>query len=407
MPKKTATSKKARHRHPAPDPAFALANSGVPDAAFRLTQAEGVRRLTAKVPAWAAVAGLICPPRLALEQCSGEAAARYKAEQAKRLVPGGGVMADLTGGYGVDFAFLAPHFARAIYVERQAGLCDVARHNFPRLGLAAAEIHQADGTALLDTLPALDLLYLDPARRDGAGRKTVLVSDCTPDVGQVLPRLTAKARVVMVKLSPMLDISRAIEILRPAVAEVHVVAAGGECKELLLVLRDVPTATPELFVAEGDTRLRLLFDDEAKATAPLAAAVGAYLYEPGAAVLKAGLFKWVAAHYGLSKLHPNTHLYTADTVVSGFPGRAFRVAGVSGFSKASLRALCAATPRANLAVRNFPGTVADLRRRLKVADGGEAYWFATTLADGTHAIIDCRRLQHSPKDNNQHQSPSH
>lgn len=388
--------------------------------------AEAHRRLMAKVPAWADVEGLSIPPRLALEQCSGEAAARYKAEVVRRLLSGtegenavahgpgttaatgdetppengnasaplpvsGGTMADITGGYGVDFSFLAPLFRRAVYVERQEALCDVARHNFPLLGITNADIVCADAADALARLSPLRLIFADPARRDAAGRKTVGISDCTPDVRSLLPRLLDLSPLLLIKLSPMLDVTRAVADLAPHVAEVHVVAVGGECKELLLVVRRDRTDAPTLHVADGARRLLLPPDAEAAAVAPMATAVGRYLFEPSAALLKAGLFRWTAAHYGLCKLHPNTHLYTADAPVTDFAGRTFRVVGVRGFGKADIRALRASTDRANISVRNFPDSVAALRHRLRVADGGDAYWFATTIAAGRHVLIDCRR----------------
>jgi len=368
---------------------------------LREQQAEKTRRrLAAKVPSWGAVEGLLLPPRLAQEQCSGEAAARYKAAVVQRLVPAGGTMADLTGGYGVDFSFIAPHFAHAYYVEQQEELCRLAAHNLPLLGLPAAHLLCADSVAALPTLPPLDFLYLDPARRDAAGRKTVLIEDCRPDVVHLLPALLRQSPVVMVKLSPMLDIQRAVETLGATVDEVHIVGAGGECKELLLVLRapSAAAAVPQLHVADDAHRLVLPLDAERHCAATAAAAPQRYLYDPGAAVMKSGLFRWLAAHYGVAPLHPNTHLYTSERYVADFPGRVFRVDGVYDFSKKSLRALCADTPRANIAVRNFPGTVADLRRRLKVGDGGDAYWWAVTLADERHVLLATHKVTPEPSD---------
>ena len=384
--------------HPHPDGrtddiralAISLANRGVADADDVLRQAEGRQRLSAKVPSWTLVDGLLYPPRLVLEQCSGEAAARYKAEVVRRLLPQGGEMADVTGGFGVDFSFLAPHFSRAVYVERQTELCRLARHNFPLLGLKNAEIIEGNAIDYLETMTPVDLLFLDPARRDSAGRKTVLIEDCDPDVASLLPTLHAKSRFTLLKLSPMLDVHRAIATLG-CVAEVHVVADGGECKDLLLVLKESPVSSPVLHIADGTARLSLRLADEAAACPAYADHVGAYLYEPGPAVMKAGVFRWIAVRYGLSKLHPNSHLYTSDALVPHFPGRTFRVRAVSGFSKKELRDLRATTDRANLTVRNFPTPVGQLRQRLKVKEGGTAYWFATTLADGTHRLIDCRK----------------
>lgn len=370
--------------------ALLLANRHEPDAPRLLRQIEGWQRLRLKVPAWAAVDELEYPPRLALEQCSGEAAARYKAALAARLLPDGGTVTDLTGGLGVDFSFVAPHFARAVYVERQEELCRLASHNFPLLGLPEAQVVCADAEDYLDRMEPVDLLFLDPARRDDTGRKTVLMADCRPDIVALLPQLLLKGRVVVVKLSPMLDLHRAVADLGGHVAEVHVVAVAGECKELLLVL-SAGTPGTRVVVADGPHRFAFTSAEEAAARPAYAVAPDAFLFEPGPALMKAGAFRLVAERFGLRKLHPNSHLYTAAAPVDGFPGRTFVVEGVYGFSKRDVAALRALGPRANLAVRNFPAGVDELRRRLKVKDGGGQYWFATTLADGSHVVIITRR----------------
>ncbi len=348
------------------------------------------KKLAQKVPTWAATEGLSLPPRLAMEQCSGEAAARYKAEVVSRLFPAGGTMTDLTGGYGVDFSFIAPCFRGAVYVERQEELCRLARLNFPLLGLAHAEVVCADAQDYLKTMQPVDLIFLDPARRDGAGRKTVFIEDCEPDALALLPLLQAKAEKVVLKLSPMLDATRAAATLG-CVEEVHTVSDGGECKELLLVLGKTKVEVPQIHIAEKTCRIALRADEEANATATYAERPGAYLYEPGPALMKAGVFKWISAHYGAQKLHPNTHLYTSDAFIPDFPGRAFQVQAVCGFSKKELRDLRSATAQANLTVRNFPATVADLRRKLKLKEGGDIYLFATTLKDGSHRLVVCRK----------------
>ncbi len=351
-----------------------------------------LQKLQQKVPTWAAKEGLTLPPRLAMEQCSGEAAARYKAEVVRRLFPDGGTMTDITGGYGVDFSFIAPCFRRAVYVERQEELCRLARLNFPLLGLQHAEVVCGDGVEYLQAMQPVDLLFLDPARRDGAGRKTVFIEDCEPDASALLPLLQAKAEKVVLKLSPMLDATRAAVTLG-CVEEVHTVSDGGECKELLLVLGREKVDMPQLYIAEKNTRISLHASKEANAIAAYAESPGAYLYEPGPAVMKAGVFKWISAHYGLQKLHPNTHLYTSEAFIPEFPGRSFQVQTVCGFSKKDLRDLRSTCGQANLTVRNFPASVADLRRKLKLKDGGDIYLFATTLKDGSHRLIVCRKAQ--------------
>lgn len=374
---------------------LALRLSGHPDAAFLLRQVEGWQRLSVKVPSWAAIEDLHYPHRLALEQCSGEAAARYKAELVCRLFPeGGDSMADLTGGLGVDFSFVAPHFKCAAYVERQAELCALAINNFPLLGLNHALVHHADGIEYLRQMQAVDLLFLDPARRDAAGRKTVLLEDCEPKVEELLPLLLEKSRVCILKLSTMLDLHQALQALQ-CVAEVHVFAEHGECKDLLLVLRqdcNNSDVSPVIHCADDAHRFTFTADEELTAMPTYTSTLGTYLYEPSAAVLKAGAFKSLAQRFDVKKLHPNSHLYTSDTLHADFPGRAFSVERTCGFGKRELKAFCADTAQANLTVRNFPASVADLRKRLKLREGGNAYWFATTLADDSHCLIACRKV---------------
>ena len=379
------------------------------DVAHVLRQVEGWQRLRHKVPSWAAIDNLAYPHRLALEQCSGEEAARYKAGVVQKLLhalPRHPLsMADLTGGLGVDFSFIARHFTRAIYVERQEALCKLAQHNFPLLQLKQAEVVCADGVDYLQHMEAVDLLFLDPARRDGTGRKTVLIEDCEPNVCALCSLLLEKASVVMLKLSTMLDIAGAIRSLG-CVAQAHVVSVGGECKDLLLILarRELwadlnrcltgePSAGAEpLIVAhEDNSTLAFTSSDEAEAQPGYTAHVEAFLYEPGPAVLKAGAFKVVAQRWGLHKLHPNSHLYTSATAAPNFPGRTFCIDSVYGFGKADLRALRNIAPKANLTVRNFPSTVDALRKKLKLREGGNIYLFATTLADGSHVLLRCHK----------------
>ncbi len=365
------------------------------DVADTLQQVEGWQRMREKVPSWAAVEGLRYPHRLALEQCSGETAARYKSDVVRRLMQGTEQptsMADLTGGFGVDFSFVARCFTRATYVERQEALCTLARHNFPLLGLPQAEVVCADGTDYLRAMAPVDLLFLDPARRDAAGRKTVMIADCEPDVCALQHTLLEKARIVVLKLSTMLDISGALHELQH-VKEVHVVAAGGEAKDLLFVLERSFCGEPTVHVCENGQTFSFTYSEESNAQPAYAAAeeLGQYLYEPGPATMKAGAFKLTASRFSLKKLHRNSHLYTSEAFVPDFPGRAFRIAHVLGFGKRELKTLHALTDCANLTVRNFPASVATLRKKLKLKEGGAFYIFATTLADESHALLVCTK----------------
>lgn len=350
------------------------------------TQIEGRRLAASKLPTWAAIDGIVYPVRLSMEQCSSEVTARYKASlvSGKRL-------ADLTGGFGIDCSYMADRFAEATYIERNEELCSIARHNFSLLGKTIIVIH-GDSEAQLAALESYDWIFLDPARRDGAGHKVVALSDCEPDVSRLEHRLLQRASRVMVKCSPMLDISQALRELQ-SVSEVHVVSVGNECKELLLILGGNTGGKVQIRTVNFHGKLTQAFDytldEEQEACCSYTATVGRYLYESNSSLMKAGCFRLPAARWGLHKLHPNTHLYTSDTLVREFPGRVFEVKEIGGFSKNELRHLTAQLKKANITVRNFPERPEVLRKRLKLTDGGDAYLFATTLSDERRVIISC------------------
>jgi len=365
-----------------------------------VTQIEGWRLAQHKLPSWAANDDITFPPRLAMEQCSSEATARYKASLTG-TTPGGAHhttrLTDLTGGLGVDCAFMAGGFDEVTYVERNAALCATATRNFEVLGLTQIRTVNDDGTRLLTQLARQDWIYLDPARRDAGGRKVVFLADCEPDVTALEQQLLEHAERVMVKCSPMLDIRQALRQLQH-VDEVHVVAVQNECKELLFVLssqHDDVTLHAVSVGSDGSVENDFTFTlaEEQGCCPPYADAVGRWLYEPGAALLKAGCFKLPAARYGLRKLHPNSQLYTSDMLVGDFAGRTFEVTGATGFGKRELKALLADVGQANIAVRNFTESVDTLRRRLRIAEGGDDYLFATTLNNGQKLLIRCRKVQ--------------
>lgn len=361
-----------------------------------LTQIAGRQAAEEKIPTWAATDGILYPPHLSMEQCSSEVTARYKATVVETLGGRHEQFADLTGGFGIDCAFLSPLFRQATYVERQDVLCEAARHNFPLLGLKHISVCHADGTDYLRDMPGTDWLFLDPARRDGHGGKTVAIADCEPDVAALEPLLLEKAEHVLIKLSPMLDLSQALHTLRH-VSEAHIVSVGNECKELLLVLTRGTTPDPDrvpircINLPTDRTAFTFTRREEQEAPCPYAEMPRAYLYEPNASLLKAGAFRSLAHTYQVEKLHPNSHLYTSDTALTDFPGRMFRTEGWCGFGKHEVKELLEGEKRANLTVRNFPATVAELRKRLKLAEGGDIYLFATTMENGKKILIRCSK----------------
>ena len=364
------------------------------DMAMAVVQIAGRQIAEAKVPTWYRTEGLLYPKHLSMEQCSSEATAIYKAGLVE-----GETFADLTGGFGIDCSFLSRKFKKADYVERQAELCELAKHNFPLLGLKI-DVHNEDGVEYLKRMQPVDCLFLDPARRDGHGGKTVAISDCEPDVSALEKLLVEKARKVVVKLSPMLDLSLALKDLKH-VCEVHIVSTDNECKELLLILQK-ETASTEVSIhcinslgALNGYRIyqEYAFTQEQERTSdcPLTHEVEAYLYEPNASIMKAGAYRSLTQAYPVKKLHPSSHLYVSPHFIEDFPGRKFQVEAVSGFGKKELKTFLQGMEKANLTIRNFPSSVAELRKRLKLKEGGDDYLFATTLADESKVIIKCKK----------------
>ena len=360
------------------------------DMAMAVVQIAGRQIAEAKLPSWYRTGGLLYPKHLSMEQCSSEVTAIYKASLLQ-----GETFADLTGGFGIDCSFLSRKFKKADYVERQAELCELAKHNFPLLGLNI-EVHNEDGVEYLKRMQPVDCLFLDPARRDGHGGKMVAISDCEPDVSMLEDLLVEKAKTVMVKLSPMLDLSLALKTLKN-VREVHVVSVNNECKELLLILQKQSISSEVSIHCEhivNDLHQHFVFTQEQEriSDCPLTSQVEAYLYEPNASILKAGAYRSLIQSYEVKKLHPSSHLYTSSHFIEDFPGRRFRVEAVSGFGKKELKTFLQGMEKANITIRNFPSSVAELRKRLKLKEGGEDYIFATTLADESKVLIKCKKV---------------
>ena len=344
-------------------------------------------------------------------------------------------MTDLTGGFGVDFSFTSCAFASATYVERNAQLCHMVEHNLPLLGIDNAKVVCADAVDYLSTLDMQTMIFLDPARRDQHGAKTVMLADCTPNVVQLLPQLLKKSRFTMLKLSPMLDWHKAVEDLQGTVREVHIVSVGGECKELLLVLSEEIESELKVFCADleaggGSGEAGLSGGSSSSScsglssepsfprtpsspSAPSNASLFVYapgssrpapnsklktqnskfLHEPNASIMKAGCFDELAAAYGVSPVSRNSHLFLSAEPVDGFPGRSFSIERVTTLNKRELRQALAGIEKANIATRNFPLSVAELRKRLKLKDGGDVYIFATTTAEDEHLLLISHKYQ--------------
>ena len=472
---------------------LALRSARFPDVdmPYALDQIKGWQTARRKLPTWAACDGIVYPPHLSMEQCSSEPTAQYKlnlamewscriessefrVESSEREVESSELrvensegevnnfssgqpatlnsqlstlnchassMTDLTGGFGVDLSFTSCAFASATYVERNAQLCHMVEHNLPLLGIDNAKVVCADAVDYLSTLDMQTMIFLDPARRDQHGAKTVMLADCTPDVVQLLPQLLKKSRFTMLKLSPMLDWHKAVEDLQGTVREVHIVSVGGECKELLLVLSEEIESELKVFCADLEAGGSSLsggssgssssscssFSSEPSfprtpsstsapshpSTPSLSASLFVYapgsscpapnsklktqnskfLHEPNASIMKAGCFDELAAAYGVSPVSRNSHLFLSAEPVDGFPGRSFSIERVTTLNKRELRQALAGIEKANIATRNFPLSVAELRKRLKLKDGGDVYIFATTTAEDEHLLLISHKYQ--------------
>ncbi|WP_420147201.1 THUMP-like domain-containing protein [Spirosoma sp.] len=353
-----------------------------------------------KLPTWYANDALIFPPALSVEQASSERTAHYKA-----LLVSGNVLLDLTGGMGVDTWAFAQRVGQVIYVERNAELAKVSAYNLTQLGVANVTVYPTDGLSLLDneasdwlTEPA-DWIYLDPHRRDEQGGKVIRLEDCEPDLSkaQTISRLLKKANQVLLKTSPLLDIDATVRQLNGAVDAVHVVAVQGEVKEVLFVLgkQNISLEAVQIQAVNllPDRTVRMAFRWYEERTANVSFGdPQQYIYEPNAAVLKAGAFRLVAERFELTKLAPNSHLYTSNVLRTDFPGRVFRLQAVL---KPDVKTLKTEVPalKANLTVRNFPQSVAELRKKLNLREGGDIYILATTLLNTDKRLLITRKVE--------------
>ena len=358
------------------------------DVAIR--QIAGRQTARRKLPSWAALDGILYPPHLNMEQCSSEQAARYKAGVCTRLSSPTSLV-DLTGGFGVDFAFMSQAFDEATYVERNSELFAISSANMKILAPKAKCLNE-DGLEVLHRLDHVSMIFMEPARRDNHGARTYGISDCTPNVLEIKDELLQKADVVMLKLSPMLDWHKAISDLgEQYIKEVHIVSVQNECKELLIVMQQQSAEPPTVYCVNDDSVFSYhpssISSNHISHHSSLI-----YLYEPNASIMKAGCFAEIEQAFEVSQLAPNSHLFASDQAIADFPGRKFRVTAVTSMNKQELKQALKDIRQANIAVRNFPMSVADLRKRLKLSEGGNDYIFATTLTEGKKVLIICQHL---------------
>lgn len=359
------------------------------DMQLAIRQITGRRIAKEKIPSWYVNENILYPKHLSLEQSSSEKTARYKAN-----LVNGDSMIDLTGGMGIDFSFLAAKFRHAIYVEQQTELTEIALHNFKELGLTNVVVKNEEALSYLQDTPPIDLIYIDPARRDIVGRKTVSIEDCTPNILELESLLEEKGKETMIKLSPMLDITLALKSLSN-ISDVHIISYNNECKELLFIKKKTDKETLYHCVnilKEKTDILSFTRDKEEEAAISYKPQIGHYLYEPNSSIMKAGAYKYLSTYYSINKIHPNSHLYTSDSLIPNFQGRSFIIENVSSLNKKEVKQYLHNIKQANITTRNFPLSVQELRKRIGLKEGGDIFIFATTLADERKVLLICKKI---------------
>lgn len=378
--------------HPSKDPQV--------DMSVALQQIAGRQKAKEKLPEWYATEGILYPKKVSMEQCSSSQTAEYKAS----LVEGDS-FADFSGGFGVDTVALARKFEKGFYVEPQEELCELFQHNCKAFGINHITIINKTLEESFDQLEKVDVMYVDPSRRDVHGRRVVALGDCVPNLLEWTERLLEKCNTLMVKLSPMIDLHQTLRAL-PETRTVHVIAVNGECKEVVCLLthgdgaRPVSTTDTTVIAVDicsntsdvgnrrdGARPVSTTVDTERNAPLSIATGLGAYLYEPNAAVMKAGIFNALSQQFQVQKLEKNTNLFTADELREDFPGRVFRIEAVHEFHPRKIAKELSHLENASIAVRNFPLSAEELRKTLKVKDGNACYLFGCTLWDGRKVVV--------------------
>ena len=361
------------------------------DMSLAIRQITGKQKTKHKIPTYFACDNLLYPVKLSLEQSSSEITAIHKSARIE-----GKTLIDMTGGFGVDSFFFSSKFDKVIYVERQKELCELARHNFDVLNRKNIEVINDSAEKILDETDKVNWIYLDPARRTETGKKVVLLSDCEPNVAELAEKLLIKGDNIMIKLSPMIDLVSLTKEL-PNIAEIQVISVENECKEVVVILSikaesKIQIKTTNYPNTKSVENFDFNLNDEPTAKVNFTNNPQTYLYEPNASIMKSGAFKSISEHFKIDKLHINSHLYTSEALLAHFPGRIFKVEKTYDFSKSSMKEFHSETQKANLSIRNFPMTVNELRKKLKLSEGGDVFVFATTLIDGKKVLISCKKI---------------
>jgi len=358
------------------------------------------RQIKTKLPSWYSNSRIFYPSTLAAEQCSSEQTASYK----QRLIKPEDSLCDLTGGLGVDTYFFSQIVQHVTYVEQDEKYCNAARHNMKTLGASNINIINSDAAKIVaedeKQVSGVNTFYIDPARRGTGNKRMFAICDCTPDITEMWPIMRRRQCKIIVKLSPMLDISQVLSQLT-GVNEVHVVSVRNDCKELLIVADATPptdeqTIETEVFCTNytssgTEQTFKFHLSEEHSASINFAQKASKYLYEPNSSILKAGAYKSIAKSFRIEKLQVSSHLYTSDSLTPSFPGRIFEITEIIPFGSRTCKGLSVRIAQANISTRNFPLSADELRKRTRISDGGETYIFATTLSDNKKVLMICRK----------------
>lgn len=371
---------------------------------FVLQQIAGRQRVKDKLPTWCACPQAVFPPQINLEQCSSESAAQYKVTWLRDVLPSGTDLqsfVDLTGGFGVDTFTLSTAFQKGHYVERNEELFNLVSHNAQVMERDNLSLHMMACEDFLENMPAVTLCFIDPARRSMSGQKVAALEDCTPDVLTLLPVMTQKSDYVLLKLSPMLDVKAVLRALK-GTSHVAVVSLHNECKELLVLidsqayqqskgstdceLNQVELTAVNITNSGQVEKYKTSYDNES--SHPLLTydsapdtLEGKYLFEPNTSIMKIGAFTSLTANYPVRQLSLSAHLFVTDVNCADFPGRHFRIEKMCKVQKKEVQKMMAGASKCHLTVRDFPDSVANLRKKLKLKEGGDIYLFATTVGN--------------------------
>lgn len=348
-------------------------------------QLNGTRMAESKIPTYFNHKNILYPAKVNMEQCSSELTANYKAS----LVRGKSFI-DLTGGFGIDTYFISNSFENGIHCEVNSELQYIAQNNFKELTQKIRSVNTDGIEFIRESNDFYDLIFIDPSRRDSTNQKVIQLKDYTPNILENLDLLLSKAKSILIKTSPLLDIKQVLKQIE-FINEVHVISINNECKELLFLIQKNSEKNIKICCSDLTKDVKFLFDLNDERIACKLSYPQKYIYEPNVSILKAGAFNSIANRFGLKKIHANSHIYTSDVFLENFPGRKFELTDITKLDKKEILSHLD-NNKANITKRNFPLTVKEIRKKIGVKEGGKDYIFATTLMNNEKRILICKKI---------------